>query len=73
VIGERTHLQAQVFIGRKARIGADCWLKPGAIVSAECVLANRVHVHPGAVIGADGFGYEFVKGRHEKIPKSAAS
>jgi UDP-3-O-[3-hydroxymyristoyl] glucosamine N-acyltransferase len=69
VIGERSHLQAQVFIGCKARIGADCWLKPGAIVSAECVLANRILVHSGAVIGADGFGYEFVNGRHEKIPQ----
>jgi UDP-3-O-[3-hydroxymyristoyl] glucosamine N-acyltransferase len=69
VIGERAHLQAQVFIGRKARIGTDCWLKPGANVSTECILGNRVHLHPGAVIGADGFGYEFVKGRHEKIPQ----
>ena len=69
VIGERSHLQAQVFIGRKVRIGTDCWLKPHACVSSECVLANRVLVHPGAVIGADGFGYEFVKGRHEKIPQ----
>jgi len=69
VIGDRSHLQAQVFIGRKTRIGTDCWLKPRATVSAECVLANRVLVHSGAVIGADGFGYEFVKGRHEKIPQ----
>jgi len=69
VVGERTHLQAQVFIGRKARIGSDCWIKVGAKISTECVLANRVHIHPGAVIGADGFGYEFVAGRHEKIPQ----
>jgi len=69
VIGERSHLHAQVFIGRKARIGTDCWLKPGAVVSAECVLANRILIHSGAVIGADGFGYEFVNGHHEKIPQ----
>jgi len=69
VIGEHTHLEAQVFIGRKARIGADCWLKTGTVISTECVLANRVLVHPGAVIGADGFGYEFVQGHHEKIPQ----
>jgi UDP-3-O-[3-hydroxymyristoyl] glucosamine N-acyltransferase len=69
VIGEHTHLQAQVFIGRQARVGANCWLKPGTIVSAECVLSNRVHIHSGAVIGADGFGYEFVNGHHEKVPQ----
>jgi len=69
IIGERTHLQAQVFIGGKVRIGADCWLKPGVVVATECVLANRVHLHSGAVIGADGFGYEFINGHHEKVPQ----
>jgi UDP-3-O-[3-hydroxymyristoyl] glucosamine N-acyltransferase len=28
-----------------------------------------VRLQPGAVIGSDGFGYEFVKGRHEKVPQ----
>jgi UDP-3-O-[3-hydroxymyristoyl] glucosamine N-acyltransferase len=69
VIGERCQLQAQVFIGRKARVGADCWLKVGVKISTECHLGNRVLIHPGAVVGADGFGYEFVQGRHEKIPQ----
>jgi UDP-3-O-[3-hydroxymyristoyl] glucosamine N-acyltransferase len=69
VVGERTHLQAQVFVGRGARIGDDCWLMPGAVVAAECVLGCCVCLHPGAVIGSDGFGYEFVAGRHEKVPQ----
>ncbi|HEU5081661.1 MAG TPA: UDP-3-O-(3-hydroxymyristoyl)glucosamine N-acyltransferase [Opitutaceae bacterium] len=69
VVGERTHLQAQVFIGRSAEIGADCWLMPGVIVSAECILKDRVRLQPGVVVGSDGFGYEFVSGRHEKIPQ----
>lgn len=69
VVGERTHLQAQVFIGRNARVGDDGWLMPGVSVAAECVLGHRVRLQPGVVIGADGFGYEFVGGRHEKIPQ----
>jgi UDP-3-O-[3-hydroxymyristoyl] glucosamine N-acyltransferase len=69
VIGERAHLQGHVFVGRNATIGADCWLAPGTIVSSECVLANRVRLQPGAVVGSDGFGYEFVGGRHEKVPQ----
>ncbi len=69
VVGERSHLQAQVFVGREARIGDDCWLMPGAIVAAECVLKNRVRLQPGVVVGSDGFGYEFVAGRHEKVPQ----
>ena len=68
-IGERVHLQAQVFVGRGAHLGDDCWLMPGAIVAAECVLGRRVCLHPGVVVGSDGFGYEFVNGRHEKMPQ----
>ncbi len=69
VVGERSHLQAQVFVGRNARIGEDCWLMPGVILGAECVLRNRVRLQPGVVIGSDGFGYEFVAGRHSKVPQ----
>lgn len=69
VVGERTHLQAQVFVGRNARIGADCWLMPRVTVATECILKDRVRLQSGAVIGSDGFGYEFVQGRHEKVPQ----
>lgn len=69
VVGERTHLQAQVFVGRGAEIGGDCWLMPGVILASECILRNRVRLQPGVVVGSDGFGYEFTGGRHEKIPQ----
>jgi UDP-3-O-[3-hydroxymyristoyl] glucosamine N-acyltransferase len=69
VVGERAWLQAQVFIGRNATIGDDAWLMTGAIVANECQLGKRVRLQPGVVIGSDGFGYEFVKGRHEKVPQ----
>ncbi|HEY8933158.1 MAG TPA: UDP-3-O-(3-hydroxymyristoyl)glucosamine N-acyltransferase [Rariglobus sp.] len=69
VIGERTHVEAQVFIGRNVRIGADCWLMPRVTIATECVLKDRVRLQPGVVIGSDGFGYEFVQGRHEKVPQ----
>jgi len=69
VIGARCHLQAQVFVGRDVQIGEDCWLMPGTIVANGSVLGDRVRLQPGVVIGSDGFGYEFVRGRHEKIPQ----
>lgn len=68
-IGERVHLQGQVFVGRGVVIGDDSWLMPGVVVTAECVLGKRVRLQPGVVIGSDGFGYEFVNGRHEKVPQ----
>jgi UDP-3-O-[3-hydroxymyristoyl] glucosamine N-acyltransferase len=32
-------------------------------------LGDRVEIHSGAVIGADGFGYVFGEGRHWKFPQ----
>lgn len=68
-IGERVHLEAQVFVGREAIIGDDCWLMPGARVATGSELRERVRLQPGVVIGSDGFGYEFVGGRHAKLPQ----
>lgn len=68
-IGERTFLQAQAFVGREARIGTDCWVMAGVVVATQCEVGARVRLHPGVVVGADGFGYEFVNGRHEKVPQ----
>jgi len=69
VIGEQVHLQAQVYVGRGARVGEGSWLMPGVVVAAECVLGKRVRLQPGVVVGSDGFGYDFVGGRHEKLPQ----
>ncbi|MDR1010859.1 MAG: UDP-3-O-(3-hydroxymyristoyl)glucosamine N-acyltransferase [Opitutaceae bacterium] len=69
VIGERTHVEAQCFVGRDARVGDDCWIKTGSRITSGCVLHNRVRLQPNVVIGSDGFGYEFVSGKHEKIPQ----
>lgn len=68
-IGPRSHLQAQVFIGANAVVGSDCWLMPSVTVGAECALGDRVRLHSGVVVGSDGFGYEFVQGRHAKVPQ----
>jgi UDP-3-O-[3-hydroxymyristoyl] glucosamine N-acyltransferase len=68
-VGERSHLQAQVFLGRGAGVGDDCWLMPGVVVAAECALQNRVRLQPGVIVGSDGFGYEFMDGRMEKLPQ----
>ena len=68
-IGAGSVLQASVFVGRDARIGEDCWVMPGCFVASTCSLANRVRLQPGVIVGSDGFGYEFIQGRHEKIPQ----
>jgi UDP-3-O-[3-hydroxymyristoyl] glucosamine N-acyltransferase len=58
------------FVGRNARIGKDSTLFPNVTLQSECVLAERVILHSGVVIGGDGFGYEFENGRHRKVPQT---
>jgi UDP-3-O-[3-hydroxymyristoyl] glucosamine N-acyltransferase len=69
-IGPRTVIAAQSFVGPHATLGEDCFLHPRATVNARCKLGNRVQLQSGAVIGADGFGYEMKDGRHVKIPQT---
>jgi UDP-3-O-[3-hydroxymyristoyl] glucosamine N-acyltransferase len=68
-VGPRTVIKAGSFIGEGAKIGADCHIGPRAVVMHQCSLGDRVILQPGAVIGADGFKYEFMGGRHVKIPQ----
>ena len=69
VIGDNTVLHAGVFVGEATRIGSNCVLWPNVVVRERCVIGNRATIHPNTTIGADGFGYELVDGRHVKVPQ----
>jgi UDP-3-O-[3-hydroxymyristoyl] glucosamine N-acyltransferase len=56
-IGRGTRIEAGVVIGSYVDIGENCVLHPRVTIYAGSSLGNRVVVHAGAVIGADGFGY----------------
>ena len=62
-------LEARCYVGARASVGADCWLKPGVTVGDYCVLGARCRIQSGAVIGSDGFGYEPVNGEIQRIPQ----
>jgi len=66
-LGNEVEIGAGSFVGRNAVIGAGSKLHANVTVQAECKLGERVILHSGVVIGADGFGYEFDKGRHRKV------
>jgi len=66
-IGDGSEVGAGCFVGRDVVMGADCKLFPNSTVHHDCILGDRVILHSGVVIGADGFGYEFKGGRHRKI------
>lgn len=68
-VGEGTVIYPGAYVGAGARIGRDCVLYPNVVVYDGCVLGDRVIVHAGGVIGADGFGYATSQGVHHKIPQ----
>lgn len=69
-IGDRTHVFPFVYVGENTQIGSDCVLYPNVTIREGTLLGDRVVIHSGAVIGADGFGYISVDGRHVKIPQA---
>jgi len=69
VIGDRTMIGAGSYIGHECRIGSDCLVYPLVSLRERTVLGDRVILHGGVVLGADGFGFESVDGKHKKIPQ----
>lgn len=68
-LGNRVSLFPGVVIGHGVAIGADSILYPNVTVRDGCTLGNRVIVHSGAVIGADGFGFAPDGTSFYKIPQ----
>src|SRR5258706_8804460 len=68
-IGDGVVIGANCFVGQGARIGAHSRLHPNATVYHDCIIGERVILHSGVVIGADGFGMAMDEGRWLKIPQ----
>jgi UDP-3-O-[3-hydroxymyristoyl] glucosamine N-acyltransferase len=75
VVSERSVIDAgavlhpHVFVGPDCHVGEDSVLHPHVVLRERVVLGRRVVVHPGSVLGADGFGYVFDGRAHRKIPQ----
>jgi UDP-3-O-[3-hydroxymyristoyl] glucosamine N-acyltransferase len=67
-VGVGTVLHAGVFLGRNASVGDDCVFWPNVVVRDGCRVGHRVIIHPNSVIGADGLGFYFDGGAHQKVP-----
>ncbi len=67
VIGDGSDIGLNAVVSEDVIIGQDCRIMANASVRERCVLGDRVILQPGAVIGSDGYGYEFSEGRHVKI------
>lgn len=67
-IGPRTLIMPGVVVMPRCHIGADCVIHAGVTLYQYTVIDDRVVIHAGTVIGANGFGYQSETGRH--IPTS---
>ena len=68
-VGDRAIIGAGSHIGAGAVIGADTRLDSNVVIYHEVRIGERCRIFSGAVIGADGFGYEFDAGDFIKIPQ----
>ena len=74
-VGARSRITAGAVIGPGCVIGEDCEIGPDSLLVARVTLVARVslgarvRIHPGAVLGADGFGLAMNAGRWIKVPQ----
>ncbi len=69
VIGDNVTLTANVYVGARASVGSDTLIYPQVVLREDVKVGARCVIHAGAMIGSDGFGFYFAKGRHNKIPQ----
>ncbi len=75
-IGAHTQIKAHVVIGAGCIIGEHCTVGASSELVARVTLVTRVKlgervlIHPGAVLGAEGFGLAMEAGRWLKVPQS---
>ena len=56
-VGRRSRLGAHVVLECDTVVGEDCIIYPHVVVRERCRLGDRVILHPGCILGADGFGF----------------
>jgi UDP-3-O-[3-hydroxymyristoyl] glucosamine N-acyltransferase len=69
-IAARVRVSALAYVGPGVEVGEDSSLGAHVALLAGVRLGRRVLVHPGAVLGADGFGFAFDGTEHRKIPQT---
>ena len=62
-------IEAGAYVGAGTHIGPRSRLHPRAVLAAGCRLGADGIIHPGAVVGADGFGLAPDGGRWHKVPQ----
>jgi len=69
VIGAGTVIHSGVYVGPGCKIGCDVTAFPNVVLYEDVIVGDRTILHAGAVLGAYGFGYRQVDGRHMLTPQ----
>ena len=71
VIGDNVQIHPQSFISDNVYIGSNTIIKEGVKILHNSVIGKFCVLHPGAVIGSDGFGFIPQKdGSFKKVPQT---
>ena len=68
-IGDGSAMGAGCAVGNRVTIGANCRLHANVTVYDDVDIGDRVVLHSGCVIGADGFGFILAGEKYEKFPQ----
>jgi UDP-3-O-[3-hydroxymyristoyl] glucosamine N-acyltransferase len=69
VIGDDTVIGAGTYVGHDTTIGDQTTVYANVTIRERTRIGSRVIIHGGAVIGADGFGFEVIDERFAKLPQ----
>ncbi len=68
-IADNVRIDPGVVIGRGSQIGSNTHLCANSTVYHGCRIGDNCIIHSAAVIGSDGFGFEYDQGEWLKIPQ----
>ena len=68
-VGEGTVIHAGSIVGDGSVMGKDCLVHAAVALYPRVTLGDRVILHSGCVLGADGFGFVLERDRYEKFPQ----
>ena len=57
IIKDGAQIYPNCSIGQNVSIGEKSILKPGVVVMEACIIGSECVLHPGVIIGGDGFGF----------------
>jgi UDP-3-O-[3-hydroxymyristoyl] glucosamine N-acyltransferase len=68
-IGNGSRIGAGAVIGEGVVLGENALIHPRVVLYPRVSIGRNCEIHAGAVVGADGFGFTQIDGRHVKVPQ----